>query len=324
MAYKFSELGDVHYDHDKTRFTPMSIEQRIHPRPTVSFANPGKTYSYCSAEAAGEEVIPIQLTGQPPFTIEVEIKHHGSARPEVFPISDIMARSHDLIVPHSRLHLGTSAISLRKVSDARGCSRLLDSTQPRVQISVHDAPSIAPLEAREAICVGDRISFTLSGQPPFQVFYEFNGVARKASSSSTTFRRLAEKPGHFKITGVSDAASNCKANTQIVRNIHGMPSVRVSHGRESVVDIHEGGEADITFDFEGTPPFEFTWTRSTNARKGHKSEVLEMRSETSNEHSMTVRASEEGTYEVVAIRDSHCAYAREGIDLGKKQKLLTF
>lgn len=104
-----------------------------------------------------------------------------------------------------------------------------------------------------------------------------------------------------------------------------MPSVRVSKGRESYVDIHEGGEVEITFDFGGTPPFEFTWTRSTNARKGHKSQVLEMRSEVSEEYSMTIRASEEGTYEVVAIKDRYCAYTKAGVDFGKKGgKMLTY
>jgi nucleoporin POM152 len=34
--------------------------------------------------------------------------------------------------------------------------------------------------------------------------------------------------------------------------------VKISQGRTSVVDIHEGGEAEILFEFWGTPPFEFT------------------------------------------------------------------
>jgi nucleoporin POM152 len=41
--------------------------------------------------------------------------------------------------------------------------------------------------------------------------------------------------------------------------IHPMPSVRINKGRESVVDIHEGGEAQLSFEFGGTPPFEFTY-----------------------------------------------------------------
>ena len=326
VEYNFKELGDYNYDHDSKHFSPINIRQRVHPRPMAAFVTPGKTYSYCSTESEGEEVIPIKLSGAPPFTVDVEIKHHGTARPEIVTISDIPSATHDLRVPHSKLHLGTSAIAIRKVSDSRGCGRTLDSNQPRVQIAVHDAPSITPMEQQTDFCVGDRISYSLSGQAPFTIVYDFNGVSRKASVSTNTFRRLAKEPGAFTITSIQDSASGCKAAAHLAKQIHGMPSVQVSKGKESYVDIHEGGEAEITFDFTGTPPFEFTWTRSTNARKGHRSQVLEMRSDASEEYSMTIRASEEGTYEVVSIKDRHCAYAKDGVDFtaAKKGKLLTY
>ncbi|KAI7593868.1 hypothetical protein KC346_g15767 [Hortaea werneckii] len=190
-------------------------------------------------------------------------------------------------------------------------------------IAVHDAPTISPLENHADFCVGDRINFALSGVAPFNVFYEFEGAHRKATATGTTFRRLAEKPGTFTVTGVQDSASQCKATTSLVRHIHGMPSVRVSQGRDSYVDIHEGGEVEILFEFGGTPPFEFTYTRSSNTdRSGkhhRKGVVLDMRHEVSDEYSMRVRAHEEGTYEVVAIRDRYCSYAKPGVNVNWKE-----
>src|SRR2546421_11758008 len=130
---------------------------------------------------------------------------------------------------------------------------------PQVPVHVSDVPSISQLDNMRAdYCVGERIAYTLSGTPPFNVFYEFQGTERKASSSTTTFRRIAERPGNFTITGLTDNAAHCKARTNITKIIHPMPSVRIGRGRETVVDIHEGGEAEITFEFWGTPPFEFT------------------------------------------------------------------
>ncbi|KAL1303333.1 hypothetical protein AAFC00_006733 [Neodothiora populina] len=330
VEYRFAELADYNYDHSSKHFTPVTVQQRVNPRPMARFTNPGKTYSYCTVESVGEEVIPLTLIGVPPFTIEVELKHHGSAKAEHYNFDDIEGSTFNLRVPHKTLQLGNSAVSIRKVTDARGCSRHLDvTTTPRVHIAVHDSPQIRAIESHDDFCVGDRLNFALSGQAPFTVHYTFNGVSRKATVKSTMFRRLAEKPGTFTITGVSDAASSCSSQFHITKQIHGMPSVAVSKGRESIVDIHEGSEAEITFDFGGTPPFEFTWTRSTNARKGHKSEVLEMKNEVSDDYSLSIRASEEGTYEVVSIKDRYCAYAKEGIDLssggGKKGgKLLTY
>lgn len=320
--YKFSKLGDTNYQDNQKHFTPLTVQQKVNSRPTAAFATPGKTYGFCSAESDGEEVIPVKLVGQPPFELEVEIKHHGSIKPEQAHYSKIETHTHNIRIPRSRLHLGKSAVSLRRVSDARGCTRSLDSTTPRVQISVHDAPTITPLETKTDYCVGDRLNFGLSGVAPFKVFYTFEGAVKTATvSSGNTFRRLAEKPGTFVITGVQDSASACRASTNITKQIHGMPSVRVSRGKDSYIDIHEGGQAEILFDFGGVPPFEFTYTRSTNTEKsGKKAKVLDMRSETSDEHSMRIWASEEGTYEVVSIKDKFCAYSKPGVNVDADQR----
>ena len=76
---------------------------------------------------------------------------------------------------------------------------------------------------------------------------------------NTEFRRIAEAPGDFIITGLSDSASGkCKAEKQIKKVIHEMPSVRVDKGQIREDRIQEGGSVDIVFEFTGTPPFEFT------------------------------------------------------------------
>jgi len=153
---------------------------------------------------------------------------------------------------------------------------------------------------------------------------DFEGTQRKAKSPNTNFRRIAERPGNFTITAVSDKASECKARTEITKVIHEMPSVKISKGRQVQVDIHEGGEAEILFEFWGTPPFEFTYTRSTNARRGQKSQVLETRHETSYDFSKIIQSSQEGTYEVVAIKDKFCAFSTQTAERKSNQKLLQF
>lgn len=318
--YKFTQLRDANYDPSARHFTPVTVRQKVLSRPSVAFANPGKSYSYCSIDSPGEEVIPIILHGQGPFDVEYEIKHH-SGKPETVKLNSVEGPRYDIKIPHSRVQLGKSRISLRRVSDHRGCSRLLESTTPHVQIAVYDAPTISPLENHDNFCVGDHVNFALSGVAPFNVFYNFQDHERKAIVTGTTFRRLAEKPGTFTVVGVEDSASRCRAGANITRHIHGMPSVRVSHGRESYVDIHEGGETEILFEFGGVPPFEFTYTRSSNTEKGGKKKgvILDMRHEVSEDYSMRVRAGEEGTYEVVAIRDRYCAYAKPGVKTNWKE-----
>lgn len=324
--YAFTKLADSRYDHSKKHFTPLFVKQTVNPRPSARFDKPGKTYPYCAGETDGEEVIPVTLEGIPPFYLEVEIKHAGSVTPEISFHRDITTNKYDLKIEHRKLHLGQSSVTIRKVRDARGCGYKPPPGGPRVQISVHDAPSATALEEKTDFCIGERLSFALGGQPPFTVYYTFNGSQRKASESRTTFRRLAELPGTFTITGLRNTESECLATLDITKTIHPIPTVRLSGGVVSQVDIHEGGGTDLDFTFTGTPPFEFTYTKSTNAGRGRKSKVLEIRTETSHEHSMRIPVQEEGTYEVVSIKDAWCSFSKayEGVDTGRGgQKMLT-
>ena len=259
-TYRFSKLGDASYSHDSQKFSPIDVQQRVHPRPSISFVETGKSYKYCKEEQAGGETVPITLIGMPPFHLELEIKHHTNTKPERINVPNVESNRYNLHLPHRVLALGSHSVTIRKVQDSRGCQRTMDYNAPHVQVTVADIPSISPLEEHVDFCVGDRISYALSGTPPFNVYYNFRGLERKARVPSTDFRRLAEQPGEFVIVALSDARSTdaCKARIEIAKTIHEMPSVRVSKGRTSTVDIHEGGKADILFEFGGTPPFHFT------------------------------------------------------------------
>jgi len=62
-------------------------------------------------------------------------------------------------------------------------------------------------------------------------------------------------------------------------------------------------------------------------KRGKNPQVLETRHDTSYDFSKTIRASDEGTYEVVAIKDKFCAYSKPGLAKnagGKSQKLLQY
>ena len=259
-TYRFSKLGDASYNHDSRKFSPVDVQQRVYPRPSASFVETGKTYKYCKEERGGGETVPVALIGTPPFHLELEIKHHTSTKPERISVPNVETNRYDLHLPHRVLTLGSHTVTIRKVQDSRGCQKTTNYNAPHVQVTVADIPSISPLEEYTEFCVGDRISFALSGTPPFNIYYNFQGKERKARVPSTDFRRLAEQPGEFVITALSDARSTdaCKTRMEIAKTIHEMPSVRVSKGRTSTVDIHEGGKAEILFEFGGTPPFHFT------------------------------------------------------------------
>jgi nucleoporin POM152 len=257
-SYTFTQVGDNLYDHDP-KSKPLVVTQKVNPLPSAKFDSPGHVYGFCKEDISGEEVIPITLEGVPPFSLEINIKHHSNAKPELVTIPKIPTNAHNLLIPRRHLDLGQHVVSIHKVRDSRGCQKTTEFDASSVRVAISDVPTIIPLESKTDYCVGERLSFSLSGHAPFEVFYDFDGHSRKGKSQTTDFRRLAESPGDFVITGVSDGASGkCKAHKDITKVIHPMPSVRISKGKETVVDIHEGGEAELHFEFWGTPPFEFT------------------------------------------------------------------
>lgn len=322
-VYEFSALADHRYDSGKNT-DPLVVQQRVNAKPSASFTKPGQSFKYCKLEQDGEDKIPITLNGVAPFFVELEIKHHGATVPESYMIPSINSNNYNIQVPRTHLNLGIQHVRIREVRDARGCQRRYDLNAPSVQIHLYEAPAMYPLESRQDYCVGERIAYTLSGTPPFEVWYDFQGQQRKAKSPTTSFRRIAETPGEFTITSISDKASECRASVEISKTIHPLPAVKISKGRQTRVDIHEGNEVEIQFDFWGTPPFEFTYTRSSNAKKGQKSVVLETRHDVSYESSKVVRASQEGTYEVVAIKDRFCSFSTQQVVDKKDQKLLQY
>ncbi|EQL01162.1 nucleoporin [Ophiocordyceps sinensis CO18] len=311
-SYKFFGLADNLYDSDKN-FDALLVQQRVHSKPSAAFSKPGQSFKYCMEEQEQEDNISLVLTGVAPFFVEIEIKHQAGSPPDTYRIPAIDSNSYSMSIPREHLRLGTQQLRIRTVRDARGCQQKYDTSGPSIQIQLFDAPSIYPLESRDDFCVGERIAYTLSGTPPFDITYEFNG-RWNAKSQTTNFRRIAEKPGEFTITSISDKASECRAAINLHKAIHPLPSVQISRGKQSRVDIHEGNEVDILFEFWGTPPFEFTYTRSSNAKRGHRSVVLETRHDISFEHSKIVKASQEGTYEVVAIKDKFCSFSTQQVE----------
>ena len=258
--YRFKDLGDQLYDHGGDRFTQMSVHQLINPRPWARFQDAGKVYSYCHDSKTENEGIPVQLTGTPPFAVEIYVRHHSSTKSETVSlprVNDVSFRFH---VPLKSLALGSHTVSVKSVRDRNGCQSAPSMAGSSVRINVAEAPTISPAEVKRDYCIGERISFSLVGTPPFTILYTFEGIERRASASSTVFRRIAEKPGDFTITAVGDKANShaCYALNTLTKVIHPLPSVQISRGRTTHVDIHEGGHAEIRFDFGGTPPFHFT------------------------------------------------------------------
>lgn len=239
--YQFSRITDSLYDDPRESpiRNPIVLQQVVHSRPTTSFTNPNKVYKYCLDAGAGDDIISIQLHGVAPFSLTINIKHFNTGKSDVINIPHIDSDIFNFRIPKHALTLGSHAVSVLKVKDSRGCVRKTTDA-PHVMVAVADMPTISPFNQRTDYCVGDRISFSLAGVPPFVVEYEWNGVLMKAQNQPSEFVRVAEKPGNFTITGLQDSASDCKVNVGLTDIIHEVPSVKISEGYAIVRGIPEG------------------------------------------------------------------------------------
>ena len=70
--------------------------------------------------------------------------------------------------------------------------------------------------------------------------------------------------------------------------------------------------------------WKYSFTRSSNPSKGKKPEILETKSDTSYEYAKTIRASDEGIYEVVSIKDRFCAFSTQKAHGSPGRKLLMY
>lgn len=63
--YEFLSIADSLYDDPKEAKLPKSLvlAQIVHPKPSAKFVDTGKMYKYCRDAGAGDDIIPIQLTG---------------------------------------------------------------------------------------------------------------------------------------------------------------------------------------------------------------------------------------------------------------------
>ncbi|KAK6352699.1 hypothetical protein TWF730_009510 [Orbilia blumenaviensis] len=306
--YVLRSISDRSYIQPSPPSRSLSMEQIVHARPSAKFRTPGKVHKYCLETGTGDDTIPIILEGVAPFFLSIGVKHYSTGKEEIVNIPNIDTANYVFRVPRHALTLGGHVVRIHKVRDSRGCSQKYGLELPSVSVSVAEPPSITSLDSKPYYCVGDRISYSLAGSPPFTLEYTFSGKKEKISTPST-FQRIAERPGTLTFDRIKDSASDCEVDVNITKVVHGIPSVRVSEGSQVIEGIHEGEHVEIHFQLDGTPPFTFTYIRSEIPKKGAKPKILEMHTQTTEEYKHTIVASLEGTYEVVSIHDRYCGYS---------------
>jgi nucleoporin POM152 len=314
--------------YDDYKFEKISINHEVSPLPLAKFLENGYKIQTCISnlnDITKLHPINVQLEGDLPISMKVDIYHELDGVLETIELNDLQTSLVDLLTVYEFTNIGTHVISISQIVDANGCVSDETSTHDEsIIIQVNDVPKIRhlieesnqvanfdPVKSTSYYCVGDQITYMLNGIPPFHIKYEFNSIEQQVDVQGNYFKRRAPGPGILNIKSLSDSsARDCSVDyTESGRNdlkavIYDLPSVEILQGDSIEEDIHEGEQVEIKFVLTGTPPFKLTYIRKEldDLSKIVETEIVEdiMTNE------FHIMANLEGTYEAIEIQDKFC------------------
>ena len=271
-TYELGPLADDNYKtatdvaiHDGTKAYRPILEQIVFPKPKASFLNP-IVYQCLQDEFedkdSNKDDIIIQLDGQPPFELTMGFKHENHPK-EIITVSNITSSKYIFRPPQLNL-LGKYTLQINRIKDGNQCDQSLDSDSSDVRTTIHisDVARITSLHSK-SICVGDILSYSVQGTPPFTIDYTLDNIMQEqVKVQGPAFSIAAAVPGIVQIQRICNSVGCCTHPQDLITTIHDLPTAIVSGGMDVVEDIREGDETSIKISFSGEPPFTFTWKRS--------------------------------------------------------------
>lgn len=265
-VYDFKTVGDAIYTTPSTQGvisrsagTVLRLEQDVYQLPYTLFRYKAQS-PFCVQErlvSRGSHDLVLDLSGQPPFELDLEVYEDPSHSRQRFTIPSVKEREWAIDVPFVFHSAGPHTISVRKIVDGNGCSRTYErgSLTGSTTVQVAEIASIAAVQAQESHCVGDTIDYVLQGSAPWTVTYEFNKKRKTVTVKEPSFSRVAEKPGDFSIVKVAHQQGQCESKVvDMKKRIWDLPRAVVRQGSHYIEDIREGDQAEIVFHFTGEPP----------------------------------------------------------------------
>lgn len=299
------------------RMEPLVILQTVSATPSGYFLNSdGTDYDTCVMFSRGVKSIEMQLDGQGPLDITLDIHHQEANTHKTVTLTGLDAGVVNLDSIYGPLPVGNHVIGISQIVDAHGCSMDPKEVGETITVKVNDLPNAIHLtdessqvEDENYYCVGDHISYSLVGTPPFLITYEFNHETQKSVEVPLNiFKRRAPGPGLLHINALKDSIG-CEIafgpqREDLTAHVYDLPSVEIIQGESVEVDLYEGENVEITFLLTGIPPFALTYVRLD---LNDESKIVETESvEGITDNEFRIVASMEGTYEAVVVQDKHC------------------
>ncbi|CAG8445798.1 21903_t:CDS:10 [Dentiscutata erythropus] len=309
--YNFTSIADDVYIEPSPIL--LTLEQTVNAKPVARFLS-ADTMFHCVDVPFTNKDIKIQLDGVPPFSLTFEVAQESSNKMETLKIEEIYESVYNFHPSTRFAKIGNYTITLVHIVDSHGCSNTLQGPNNKISIQVTDVASIDRTFLQQIHCVGDLLIYKLQGMIPYNITREYNGEVLHTISKTHTYTFGADKPGNMTITKVCHQGNQCCGYvSNLTEIIYDLPTAIVSEGKDIISDIREGDKTEIIVNFIGTPPFEFTYTRSElliNEKKERKpGRVLETLTVLNiHQYQHSIFTSQQGVFQVTRVKDRYCEY----------------
>ena len=250
-SYTFDGIADVNYKKFQVPQGTWIYSQYVHSFPSASFLHAKEKIFHCLSKE--ETVLPIRLTGSSPFKLHI-MKTFNNVKEDSYNLTvdavNSTLKSSEIIYNLSIYDMpdtGLYTYTILSVVDSSGCASELKETNSNNEaiitnaaVRVVDQAKILPNET-PWFCVGDIISYSLQGTPPFTIEYRWNNNQRElliVNDPIVTF--FAAEPGIIVIQKICNSMKCCQDVKNVTNVVYGLPTAIVDGGKDVIDDIRQG------------------------------------------------------------------------------------
>ncbi|CAG8637993.1 4003_t:CDS:10, partial [Ambispora leptoticha] len=286
--YQFKRLSDYYY-RDGVEIGRI-ISQVVHPKPDAILRNlpgGGNQINTC----VGSRVdLDVRLVGIEPFTLTYDVLYNQ--RKNAFTIGDIQGPYHTIMSPPFE-NPGTYTVTLEKIVDAKGCGRILDTSNDIIVNVMKERPTVGFRATNEALTFleGDSIDLPLqlTGNQPWEITYRYLDEIDKNVSAvqlrDPNSHLAVNLPGRYELLEVKDLYCYGKVIPELKYidvawiprpNMHIVEgeAIQISQDYYQRKHVCEKTEDSIAVRLQGRAPWVVNYNIQTDGDYLHKQEII--------------------------------------------------
>ncbi|KAG9302147.1 hypothetical protein G9A89_020581 [Geosiphon pyriformis] len=284
--YKFKRLSDFYYREGIE--IGHTVSQVVHPKPdAILRAIPGNQLNTC----VGSQVdLDVKFSGTGPFTLTYDVLFNRQKN--IFTIGDIQGPYYVITSPPFD-NPGTYTVTLEKIKDSKGCSKILKASDDIIINVMKERPSVGFRLENEVVTFleGDYVDLPLqlTGNPSWEVSYRYHASIDKditiVQLEDPNSHLKVNQPGQYELLEVKDLYCYGKVIPELkYANASWLPRpiLNIAEGEAELLkpgfyqrrNVCEGTEDSVGVILQGRAPWSLEYRIQANGNYSQKREVV--------------------------------------------------